>query len=361
MNKYSIQYHSRTQVALAERYKQQIFPLPGWVFNFPVDGVKIYLFDSIKQIDDINLHTGLNIITTLEANSLEEAKETSKNFVETTLNLVSFSTLTSCNPAKLVSTINITNKEAHPFRNYIYPFDEEEIIASLSVINEPTFRALFDAYTKNSHQQRTLRALSWLRKGIGEENTIDEFISYWVGLEVIKHILSGNGTEWDRVKDIFSNRLHFQNFNTIKTAGRNGLLHGFRELSNEFVREIGSYPEPIRKTLIFCIGSILGLEDSTILTIANKNPRRVSQNPWSVVEGELRNIPEDFDELVKNYPIIEAEKADKQFLIDKRGELSLTFSVTHHFHGPSSAKWEVKATELWGDKDAGIKHTDFKG
>lgn len=368
MNKYSIQYHSRTQVALAERDKQQIFPLPGWVFNFPVEGVKIYVFDAIKQIDDINLHAGLNIITALEANSLGEAKETSKSFIETTLNLVSFSTLTSCNPAKLVSTINITNKEAHPFRNYIYPFDEQEIIASLSVINEPTFRALFDAYTKSSQQQRTLRALTWLRKGICEENSTDEFVSYWVGLEVIKHILRRelkrkmrNVGEWDGVKDIFTNKLHFSDFDTIKKDARNGLLHGFRTLDDEFIKEIESYLEPIRKTLIFNIGSILGLEESTILTIANKTPRRIRRNPWSVVEGELKNIPRDFDELVKNYPIIEAEKANKQFSIDKRGELSLTFSISHHFQGPSSAKWEIKATELWGDKDAGIKHTDFKG
>lgn len=205
-------------------------------------------------------------------------------------------------------------------------------------------------------------------KGICEENSTDEFVSYWVGLEVIKHILRRelkrkmrNVGEWDGVKDIFTNKLHFNDFDTIKKDARNGLLHGFRTLDDEFIKEIESYLEPIRKTLIFNIGSILGLEESTILTIANKTPRRIRRNPWSVVEGELKNIPRDFDELVKNYPIIEAEKANKQFSIDKRGELSLTFSISHHFHGPSSAKWEVKATELWGDKDAGIKHTDFKG
>ena len=366
MNRYCVQYHSRTLVALAERDKQQTLPLSGWVFDFPAYEVKMVLFDAIKQTDKINLHSGLNMITTLKANSVEEAKETSKNFIETTLNLVSFSTLTSCNPAKLASIINIadTNKKTHPFRYYVYPFNEQEIIASLSVINEPTFRALFEAYTKNSHQQRTLRALTWLRKGISEENTVDEFVSYWIGLEVIKHVLSpekmNSDKEWEEVEAIFTNRLHFQDFKKIKQDGRNGLLHGFRQLDNEFIKEIASCLEPLRKTLIFCIGSVLELEDNTISIIANKNPRRVSQNPWSVVEGELKNIPKDFDELVKNYPMIDAEIANKKFSIDAKGELKITFSITHSFHRPSDAKWEVKATELWGDKDAGIKHMDFK-
>ncbi len=367
MNKYSIQYHSRTRVALAKLDKQQTLPLPGWVFNFPVEEVKIFLFDAIKRSNDVNLHTGLNIITTLKANSLEEAEETSKNFVETTLNLISFSTLTSCSAAKLVSIINVSdaNTEAHPFIHYAYPFDEQEIIGSLSVINEPTFRESFDAYTKSSHQQRTLRALTWLRKGIGEENSVDEFISHWIGLEVIKHVLSpekiNTDEEWEKVEEIFTNRLHFQDFKKIKQNGRNGLLHGFRQLDNEFVKEIGSYVEPIRKTLIFCIGSILGLEDDTILTITNKTPRRIRQAPWTVEEGVLKNIPEDFDELVKNYPMIDSEIVNKKFSIAKKGELSITLTVNHRFHGPSDATWEVKATELWGDKDAGIKHTDFKG
>lgn len=370
MDRYGIQYHSRTLAALVGRDKQQTFPLSGWVFDFPVHEVKMVLFDSIKKIDNINLHTGLNIITALKANSVEEARDTSRNFVETTLDLVSFSTLTYCNPTKLVSVINISDAdmEAHPFMHYVYPFDGQEILGSLSVINEPTFRALFEAYTKSSHQQRTLRALTWLRKGIGEENFTNEFVSYWVGLEVIKHILRRelkrkmrNVGEWDGVKDIFTNKLHFNDFDTIKKDARNGLLHGFRQQDNEFAKEIESHVEPIRKTLIACIGSILGLEENTILTITNKTPRRIRQNPWSLIEGVLKKIPKDFDELVKNYPMVDAEIANKKSSIDQRGELKITFKVTHRFHGPSGAKWEVKAIELWGDKDAGIRHMNFKG
>jgi len=367
MKRYFVQYHSRTLAALAGRNEQQTFPLRGWAFDFPVRGVKMALFDSVKKTDNINLHTGLNIITALKASSAEEAIETSKSFVETLLNLVSFSSLTFCSPAKLGSIISIlgTDTEAHPFRHYVYPFDGQEILGSLSVINELTFGAIFEAYTRSPHQRRTLRALAWLRKGIGEENHVDEFTSYWIGLEVIKHVLSpekmNTDKEWEEVEKIFQNRLHRQDFKKIKQAGRNELVHGFRELDNKFMKEIGSYVEPIRKTLIFCLGSVLGLEENSILTIAGKTPRRIRQNPWSVIEGVIKNIPEDFDELLKNYPMVDAQAANKIFLISESGELNVTFSVAHHFHGPSDVKWEVKAAEFWGDKNAGIKHVDLKG
>lgn len=367
MDRYSIQYYSRTLAALVGRDKQQTFPLSRWVFDFPVHEVKIVLFDSIKKTDNINLHTGLNMITALKANSAEKASETSKGFVETLLNLVSFSTLTFCNPAKLVSVINIsdTDTEAHPFMHYVYPFDGQEILGSVSVIEEATFKALWEAYDKSLQQHRIMRAMSWLRKGIDEESTVDEFVSYWIGLEVIKHVLSpekmNTDKEWEEVEAIFTNRLHFQDFKRIRHDGRPGLLHGYRELDDEFVKEIGSYVEPIRKTLIFSIGSVLGLEESTILTIANKTPRRIRQNPWTVIEGVIENIPEDFGELVKNYPMIDAEIANKKFSVDEKGKLNITFSITHSFHGPSGANLEIKATEFWGDTDAGIKYVDFKG
>jgi hypothetical protein len=251
--------------------------------------------------------------------------------------------------------------ESYPFRHYVYPFDSQEIIGSLSIVDETLFGTIFGAYDKSPDQQRILRALSWLRKGIGEENTVNEFISYWVGLEVTKPILKRNlarkmrnPKEWVGVEDIFTNRLHFQNFDTIKQNARNGLLHGFRELDDNFIKEIESYVDPIRKTLIYCIGSILGLEDRDMLTIASKTARRIRKAPWTVIEGALRNLPRNFDELARNYPTIDAELANKKFSMDQRGNLSMTFTVSHHFHGLGDTKWDIKATELWGDKGAGI-------
>jgi len=367
VNRYCVQYYSRTLAALASRREQQTFPLPAWKFNFSNHGLAIVLSDSVKKTSEINLHTGLSITVDLKANSTEETIETSRSFAEALLNLISFSTLAYCDSAKLVSVINIGEKEPYLFRHYIYPFDGQEVVGSVSIIKETLLGTIFEAYNASPYQQRTLRALTWLRKGVGEESVVDEFTSYWVGLEVIKSILRRNlrgkmrnPMEWAGVEDIFTNKLHFQNFNIIRKGARNGLLHGFRELDNNFLKEIESYVEPVRKTLVCCIGSVLGLEDSITLTIASKIPRRIRQNPWTVIEGDLRNLPRDFNKLVKNYPVIDAEIVNKKFLMDQRGNITTGFTLDHHFHGSSDTKWEIKASELWGDKDAGIGHADTK-
>jgi len=362
MNRYYIQYHSQTIASLKGRKEQQTFPFDGWVVDFPKLELRIVLADSVKETASINLHTGLNIIANLRANSVEEAKETSKNVVETILNLISFSTLTHCNAAKLVSIASIVDKEPHRFTHFAYPFDGHEMMGSVRIVDEPTFRAIFEAFYESSNQQRIMRALTWLRKGIGEENSVDEFVSYWVGLEVAKPILRRNlrrkvrnPREWDGVEDIFTGKLRFNNFGAIKKKARNGLLHGFRELDDEFMREISGYLDPIRKTLVCCIGSILGLEDNAILTIANKTPARIPQ-VWTVMDGDLRNLPRDLNELLEKYPTVDAEILNKEFSIDGSGNLSMKFTVNHHFHGPNDTKWNVKSVELWGNREAGIQH-----
>ena len=362
MNRYHIHYHSRTLVSLAGIKDQQVLPLRGWRFDFTEDKVGIVLVDNVKNSDGINLHTGLNMFVDVGANSEGGAKETSKNIAETLLNLVTFSTLAYCSSAKLVSVMEVCDKGPYLFEHYAYPFDEWELIGSRCVIDENIFRAIFENYNRNAHKQRIMRTLSWLRKGVGEENKVDQFISYWVGLEVIKHILrrtlrtrTKNLDEWAGVEDVFIHKLSFQDFGTIKQSGRNGLLHGFRELDDEFMREIAGYVEPIRKTLIFCIGSVLGLEDSVTMIISSKTPWGIPKGPSAIIKGEITNLPPTFEELVENYPVIDAEISNREFSLDESGDLNLKFSTSHHFRGPSDTKWDVKAVELWGDKDAGIR------
>ena len=373
MNRYIVQYHSRTPAALASIAKQQTFPLSGWIFNYPNlpnYELKIALGDHVKKTDDINLHTGLNITADMKADSEEEARDISKSHVETLLNLISFSSLTYCDAATLVSIISITDKETHPSSYYVYPFSEQEIIGGLRIIDRPTFGTIFEAYDKSSYQPRTLRALTWLRKGIGEENPVDQFICYWTGWEVIRGILRRNlrcqirnPREWDGIKVILTNKLSFQNFDAIKHARRR-LFHGGKEedkLDDDFVREIKTYLEPMRKALVFGIGSIWGLGDSTtISTIANKIPRRIKQMPWHILKGNFYNLPKDFNELIKNYPTLETEITNKQFSISQEGNLDVEFKVSHRFHATSGIKWVPTETQAWGKKDSGIQQLALK-
>jgi hypothetical protein len=345
---------------LAGSEEQQKSRWPGWEFTFPNPQVRVFLSDAIKVINDKNLHTGLNIIVGLEENSERAAKELSMNFSEMLLNFISFSSLAHCSPVQLRSIIKLEDKEPHPARYYSYPFAEKEIMTSLSVLDENVFGKVFESYDPSPEHQkrRVMRALSWLRKGLGEENALDEFVSYWVGLEVVKPLLRRylqwkvrNPGEWSGVEDVFAKKLGLRNFKAIKENGRNGLLHGHRELDDSFVGEIRSYIEPIRKTLIVCIGNVLGLDDSISLGIANKAPRRAVQDFRTIIDGSLSNIPMEWKELAGNYPMVESSVGEWKVLTDEEGKLSVKFAFKYQYHGPVNSRFNASATELWGSKN----------
>ena len=355
MNTYYVQYHSRTAAALATRDRQQTLPRDLWEFNFPQLAAKVVLTDSIKSSDRVNLHTGLNIIVHLKGSSVEDVNGLSKNFAEMLLNLVTFSTLAFCDAAKLVSLIDDTGKETWPAMFYNYSTEGKEVVPSLRVIDQNHFGEVFEAYDKSPDKERVSRALSWLRKGINQHDSIDEFICYWTGLEVIRHffrrdprfIRGKKGDEWDGIKDIFTKELGTTDFDLIKGA-RIGLFHGKRELDNTFVQEIGTYREPLRKGLIFCIGRLLNITNASIMTVVNRIPKRIPPEPWTLLKGTLKDLPSDFDELVKNYPSIAMEKVERQFAIDPQGNLSVTFKTPHRFNLPKGGKFNAQSIEYWG-------------
>jgi hypothetical protein len=353
--------------AQARRERQQTLPLPGWQFNFPGQSLNLVLYDRVEKTPNCNLHSGLNIVACLNQDSLGKAKEISKNSVETVLNLISFATLTYCEAAKLITIIYLADNEPHALEHYVYPFAGQDLIGSTRIINESDFGLIFDAYNVNPHQQRVMRALTWLRKGVGEESHVDEFVCYWVALEVIKCILRRklvwkirNPGEWAGVEDIFINKLHFQDFRIIEKNARNALLHGHRELDDDFMKEIREYVQPIRKTLIFCIGTILGLDDDVIRVICDKDPRRIGRDPWAILEGNVSGLPTDFDELAKNFPAVDTEIVNKEFSVDQKGELNMAFRVSHRFSAPNGAKLNIVACQSWGDLNTGIRRMRIK-
>jgi len=366
MNRYIIEYHSKTRVALNKRKEQQTLPLNQWLFNYPnLQDCKLAIVvkDRVIKRNDINLHTGLNIFTDIITESEQKAIEITKEHVETILSLISFTTFAYCDAAMRNSIISV-EKEVHPFRCNVYPFGEQEILGSLIKIDQSEFSKIFESYEKSDEKPRILRALSWLRKGMGEENPVDEFISYWTGLEVIKSILRRNlktkiqtVLEWDGVENIFTRELKFYKFEAIKDARRR-LFHGGKEedtLDNNFMEEIKGYLEPMRKALIYCIGNILTVEHDIIVGIANKTPQRIELNPWSVIKGKLKNLPSDFVNIIQSYPTLDANMFDKQYSINAEGALTINGKTSHHFMGGSGIKLEKLEIELWGKKEAGIE------
>ena len=204
-----------------------------------------------------------------------------------------------------------------------------------------------------------------VRKGINEQETVDEFTAYWIGLEVIKSILrrmlkmrAKDPGEWDGIRDIYENELHFNEFDKVEEA-RNKLLHGYEVLSTDFINEIGGYVEPTRRTLVASIACVLGLQNTTEGSLQAKKVRRLRKKPWHVVQGELENLPQNLDEMANNFPRIDA-KVQPTYGISDDGKLNMQINITHHFSGPKDLQWHLTGTELWGDNDSGIDRVESK-
>jgi len=368
MNKIFLRFYSPTLVALRNRREQQKKPQSAWKFVF--GEITMALLDAIADVKHAKLHIGLESIFEMENISRENARIKAKNLNETLLNLITFVTSSPCKSAKLLDIIE-SGRKGNPLHrgNVFDPAPESQLWGSVKVIKQQEFGETFEAYKKSKYQQRIMRVLSWFRKGLDEENIIDEFISYWIAIEVLRGILRHklcfkmrNPKEWDGVKRIFEEKLNFYQFSDIKNA-RDSLLHGFRELSTDFVQEIeNNYLVPSRKAVIFAIGDILGLEENLLITLAGQNPRRVRSVPWQVIEGHLEGFTaSSLDEIInKSFPTVSMESKQVTYRIDKNGKLSVNIKARHIFKGPPGAKQHIEAIEQWGDKEAGIDSVNIE-
>jgi hypothetical protein len=190
MREFYIQYYTKTLLTIGDWKEWQQTPLPAWQFNF--GDTTVAMRDYIRQEEANKLHLGLEFIVQTHATNEEEAKDKSKTFVESILNFISFSTLSSCDAASIINLIEIKrDTNLSPFQHYIYPFKEDFISGSSVKIDEAVFGEIWNKYNKNEHQQRLMRAMSWFRKGLNEGG-LDEFISYWIGVEILSGILKSN-------------------------------------------------------------------------------------------------------------------------------------------------------------------------
>ena len=210
-----------------------------------------------------------------------------------------------------------------------------------------------------------MRSLSWLRKGISENDAVDEFVSYWVGLEVLRGLLRRqlkmkvkDPSEWQAIENIFVNSAKMDLQNVLDA--RNALLHGYQELSNEFVKEITSYVEPTRKALIIAISQVLGLENQTVNRILQKSLRRRRMEDWIAIEADIQTpSPVDENVLMDQFPRVVPSILGTKFSLEENGNLSVSHQVEHRFVGPAGIKWGNIAFEHWGDPDIGINSSDI--
>ncbi|MCK4733340.1 MAG: hypothetical protein KAT65_12875 [Methanophagales archaeon] len=417
MQEFYIQFYTKTLLTIGDWKEWEQTPLPAHRFNFR--DATVAMRDCVRQEGADKVHVGLEFIVQTHATNEEEAKDKSKTFVESILNFISFSTLSSCDAASIINIIEIkSDTNLSPFQHYIYPFKDDFIIGSSVKIDEAVFGEIWNKYNKSGHQKRLMRAMSWFRKGLSEEG-LDEFISYWIGVEILKGILKSNvdarlkeeldngfipiesikkfslstnaiitkekdgewiisdGEEvhivrektgrlniytedkqgcrkritddWIGVKRVFEDKLRCDDFGKIKEF-RNGILHGYKELSDEFVQKAVTYTPLLRKGLIACISTVLDISDGTLNKIVNKEVRKVKSEQWQIIKGNFENLPSTFDGMIINYPKIEVKIKDKEMNRGKDGRLNITSKLEYTFFCGGNIKFKIKEVEVWGDK-----------
>ena len=148
------------------------------------DKTEAALYDSLQHHDGIWLHGGMGKDMYVEAEAAESARRKAFGLAESGLAFMSFSQMSPCYPAKLLLTYDATpGLQNRPFEYQHAVHDVPPTLASLRKVETDLFFAVSSQYEFVT--VRLGRAIQWMRKGLMEHHTLDEFASYWVALEIV--------------------------------------------------------------------------------------------------------------------------------------------------------------------------------
>ncbi len=317
--------------------------------------------DGFVVRDGIRLHTGLEVTTILEGDPGDKLNMTIESVMVQIMGILSFTALASCGDLRLLSHMSIHDDNNTDVEFYSYPLSGDEvIIGTPRAIDENTFTQVWQQWEVSPHKGRLNRALIWFAKGLGEEQTIDKFISYWVSIEVLASILRRklrftvkDPGEWEAVKRIFSRFSNSPNFDDVYET-RNQILHGFEEFTPAFFQKIKTYITPTRNAALQCIADVLELNDTIQQKLLSLKPRRLLRNLTAQVNGNITGVPQDIPELLRNPPELEAHIKSLSYKLKENGDIDFTIQSTYKFNSPTKMVFNASAAGLSGHAEAVI-------
>lgn len=335
----------------------------GWEFNYNKNKILIY-----------DTSNGLTVDSYIVANSMNKAEQQSKTLIETTVNLIDFSTSAASLPARLIAVYNASNGvRARQFKQVTYNTLQDRNVRK---IDKDVFGAIFDVF-KKTDDTRIARSISWLRKGNMESKPIDAFTSFWIGLESLNELLNDfydipkekryfvcdecNKTHFpitSGVETLFITELEVSKKQFKKIRGLRGkLLHGGGPLNSKFVHEIHSYNSLTREALIVALGKLLSLNSTTVNNIVNKKPCKYKENITIVVRAKLINFkPPQLQDFGKQ-PHLELVNHEVTNRIYKN-DGGLTVGQNTKFN-VKNAKFDIKSVELWSDDNSSLNNAQI--
>ena len=356
MNTYFLHYFSEMPASISSRQEHQKSPAKIWNILFSGLNTEIFLMDSLKDINNLKLHVGLDFLAKTEDREETGAQQKTINLVEAILNIISLETLSSCKPAQLLSFIDATNKDICSTKFYIRPFDNSFPLSSLVRVDPSRFNMLWKAYDSSGNKDRIMRSLSWLRKGINSDNAVDEFVSYWIALEILQCVLKKK-VKWDGIKEIFTRKeiIAACSFKDVCDA-RQELFHGFHELSDDFINKLKRYLDTLRRAVIYANLASLKIDKTSLdySAFINRTPHRMQIRPYSVFKGSIKNLPQEDQARIESFPKVEFTPEEVNISLSENEELNISWKINNKFILPKNCSFDFSEYELWGDYQAGI-------
>lgn len=356
-----LRYHVNSMVALNNRRKLQQMPPARWEFQFPRNGGKVYVWDNV-EVREVKLHAGLKIIVVLEGPFSDDIEGVATSLTDRILDMFSFTAMAQCEAPRLISHISINDDGTSTGTFFQAPDPNSTIVnGTPRTINENIFKAAWEACDGNQAEQQVLLALKWFRKAIREKYIIDQFISYWIALEIsnftfgdiLKRKNRKKPQKWGPAIDIFTTKVKSVGFKAVKQA-RNDILHGSKPISPEFMARIRTYIMPMRNAVAYLVGGILGLDDALTDAITSNTTRRLLIESSVGLKGSFENLPTDMDELLGDYPEIITKGKPNQYSISDTGELNISVSIDHTAKLPAKTIFHADASFVVGEGNAGI-------
>ncbi|PKL64557.1 MAG: hypothetical protein CVV32_07740 [Methanomicrobiales archaeon HGW-Methanomicrobiales-3] len=362
---YTILYSVSTGISICNQ--KDGCPNPIFTFNLKDHSIFVRDYKFVKESKILDY--GLEFIIKTETDNLEQTLIILKNDVENILNLLCFSTLCYADKSSLNSVIKINNSlKTHEASFYVYPMTGKRV-NQLCIIDLVFFSHIWKNFQSCDidEQRRILRAITWLRKGLNEDN-LDEFISNWIGLEILSKIIRKKyigivkkGDEWGGLKKIFNDFLNVNEtrFEKVKGDYRNGIVHGFQELDNKFIHDVQEFSPLLRKCLIACICKSLKISDKITNKILKRDIKKWQNFPYSVMKGKIENLP-DFDEQKNMFPRVFPLVKEITFDFIEGNKVSFQTEIECDFRKHSKTIFEQEINETWYNDNSGIETFDCK-
>ncbi len=347
MNKYFVRYITDTSFSLRHRV-DHVKGLSN-SFSIKLPDIEIFGYEHLEKIEEKYVFGGIAFQSYVNASTLKKAQRLMQNTVHRILDIFVYVSLSPWINLFLISSYeankNLSLRKAY---YHFYHLKNIELVKAIRPVTQGVFKEVFTKLDKSIFRDNILASFHQLNKGLQSNTDVDEFLSYWTAVEYLAIPLNTKKDYkkverfhecpfcgkplskcqhchgklpkkklppgiFKRVEEIALEQLNLRKskFNKIKKT-RALIIHGGKW--DKFVNSY-KYKDLIRNLLIYCIGELLDLKQSSIKLILKKNPiirNKITTDIeiiYSADIGGLNMLP-DIDK-PKKHPIVVIKESKK--------------------------------------------------